>query len=539
MRAGTSMAVAVPAANDRTDVIAYLATLGAPPKPAPPPPLGLVKGPTQAQLDVAATSRSDWLYANKDYGGQRYVDLDQINVANASKLRAQCIYRSSTTTETQTNPIVYQGTMYLTLGRTTVAIDARTCREKWTYTWQAKGNELSTTNRGAAIKDGKLVRGTADGWLIALDLGSGQLLWSREIASAKSSEYLSAPPLIYKDKVIYGPAGGDWGAKGWVGAFELDSGEPIWLFNTIPDDGEPGAETWKDPKARAHGGGALWTPLSLDVSKGALYVPVANPAPDFYGELRLGENLYTNSLVALDIETGKLNWYYQALPHDADLSQVSPLFSATVKGKRRDLVTVAVKDGLLRVLDRNTHEVRYELPVTTRKKVNAPPTVDGTHRCPGLLGGPEWNGPAYSPKSNTLFIGAVDWCGTFSKFDSEPQHMTGAHYYGGHADNDPRDQAKGCLTAIDAATGNVRWKKLWDTPLLAGMLATRGGVLFTGDMNNNFLRSMKATARSSTASTPAAAWAVAWSATNWTASSTSQRCRASSRVSSGGQACRR
>ncbi|MGH8628097.1 MAG: PQQ-binding-like beta-propeller repeat protein, partial [Gammaproteobacteria bacterium] len=430
---GTSMIISVPEANDRADVIAYLATLGSAPPPPPPPPLGLVKGPTQAQLDAAATSRGDWLYANKDYSGQRYVDLDQINVKSASKLRAHCIYRSSTATESQTNPIVYNGVMYLTLGRATVGIDAQTCREKWSYTWPAKGNELSTTNRGAAIKDGKLVRGTADGWLIALDLGSGQLLWSREIASAKASQYLSMPPLIYKDMVIYGPSGGDWGAKGWVGAFKLDNGEPIWRFNTIPDDGEPGAETWKDAKARAHGGGALWTPLSLDAAKGVLYVPVANPAPDYYGELRLGDNLYTNSMVALDVATGKLKWYYQALPHDvhdADLSQVSPLFSATVKGKRRDLVTVSVKDGLLHVLDRESHEHLYQVPITTRKNIDTPPTVEGIYRCPGFLGGPEWNGPAYSPQSNTLFVPAVDWCGTFTKFDKDPTHTTGTHYYG-------------------------------------------------------------------------------------------------------------
>ncbi len=491
--AGTAMVVAVPAAGDRADVIAYLSTLklaASAASAAPAPALGLVKGPTQAQLEAASTSRRDWLYATKDYSGQRYVELDQVNVNTASKLRAQCIYRSSTATQMQTNPIVYQGVMYLTLGRATVAIDAQTCREKWTYNWQPKGKEISTTSRGAAIKDGKLVRGTADGWLIALDLGSGQLLWSREIASAKSSQYLSMPPLIYKDMVLYGPAGADYGPKNWVGAFKLDDGEPIWRFNLVPDDDEPGAETWKDAKARANGGGSLWTPLTLDVPNGVLYLPVGNPAPDFYGAVRPGDNLYTNSLVALDVATGKLKWYYQAVAHDehdSDLSQVSPLFSTTVKGRQRDLVTLSGKDGLLRVLDRNTHEVLYQLPITTRTNVDTPPTVEGIHRCPGLLGGMEWNGPAYSPKSNTLFVAAVDWCGTFTKFDTEPEFVREAHYYGGAVVSDPRDQAKGWLTAIDASTGKVRWKNAWKTPLVAGVVATRGGVLFTGDMNNDFL----------------------------------------------------
>jgi len=491
---GTAMAASVPAANDRADLIAYFATLKAPvaasAKPPAAPQLGLVKGPTQAELDAASTNRRDWLYANKDYSGQRYVDLDQINVKNASGLRAHCIYRSSTATQAQTNPIVYQGVMYLTLGRATVAIDAQTCREKWTHNWQAKGNEISTTNRGAAIKDGKLVRGTADGWLIALDLGSGQLVWSREIASSKSNQYLSMPPLIYKDMVIYGPAGADFGQKSWVGAFKLDDGQPLWRFNLIPDDDEPGADSWKDAKSRAHGGGSLWTPLALDTKKGLLYLPVGNPSPDFYGEVRPGDNLYTNSVVVLDVATGKLQWYHQALAHDvhdSDLSQISPLFTTTVQGKRRDLVTLSGKDGLLRVLDRDTREVLYELPITTRKNFDAPPTVEGTHRCPGLLGGMEWNGPAYSPRSNTLFAGAVDWCGTFTKFDAPPPQVVAEHYYGGSVVSDPRDQAKGWLTAIDGATGKVRWKNQWDAPAAAGIVSTRGGVLFTGDMDNNFL----------------------------------------------------
>jgi alcohol dehydrogenase (cytochrome c) len=492
---GTAMAASIPAANDRADLIAYLATLKAAPaaadaKPAATPKLGLVKGPTQAELDAASTSRRDWLYASKDYAGQRYVDLDQINVKNAAQLRAHCIYRSSTATPAQTNPIVYQGMMYLTLGRQTVAIDAKTCREKWTHNWQPKGHEISPTNRGAAIKDGKLVRGTADGSLIALDLGSGQLLWSREIASSKSNQYLSMPPLIYQDMVIYGPAGADFGQKAWVGAFKLADGQPVWRFNLVPDDGEPGAETWKDAKSRAHGGGSLWTPLALDTKKGLLYLPVGNPAPDFYGEVRPGDNLYTNSVVVLDVATGKLKWYHQAVAkdvHDSDLSQISPLFTATVKGKRRDLVTLSGKDGLLRVLDRDTREVLYQLPITTLKNVDAPPTVEGTHRCPGLLGGMEWNGPAYSPRNNTLFVGAVDWCGTFTKFDAPPPQVVAEHYYGGSVVSDPREQAKGWLTAIDAATGKVRWKNQWNAPAAAGIVSTRGGVLFTGDMDNNFL----------------------------------------------------
>src|SRR5207237_6006025 len=159
----------------------------------------------------------------------------------------------------------------------------------------AQGRVLSQPSGGVASKDGVLVRGPADGYLIALDMANGQLLWSRQIASADSSQYLSMPPLIFEDLVIYGPAGADWGAKNWIGAFRLATGEPVWRFNLIPDDNEPGAETWTNAKSRDHGGGSVWTPLSLDVAKGALYVPVGNPSPDFYPDARPGTNLYTNS----------------------------------------------------------------------------------------------------------------------------------------------------------------------------------------------------------------------------------------------------
>ena len=491
---GTAMTVMLPEAADRATLFQYLATLkdtaaetpSLPTKPAGPK----VTGPSQAELDDAATSTENWLYASHDYGGTRFVDLKQITASNAEDLRPVCLYRSEQTASVQTSPIVYDGVMYLTFGRTTVAIDATTCRERWTSTWQPKGHEVSPVNRGVAIKDGKLIRGTADGYLLALDMGDGSLLWSREVASAAGGQYLSMPPLIYGDLIIIGPAGADFGAKNWVGAFRLDTGDPVWRFNLIPDSGEPGAETWKNQDALKHGGGSLWTPLSLDVKAGTVYLPVGNPAPDFYGEVRPGDNLYTDSLVALDARSGKLLWYRQFIPHDvhdADLSQVSPLFSAMIKGAKRDVIAVSGKDGLLRLLDRNNHEQVYQVAITTRENFTAAPTVEGIHRCPGSLGGMEWNGPAYDPIGNTLFVAAVDWCGTFRKFDKEPPIIQENRYLGGSVASDPRKKAKGWLIAFDSATGQERWKYASSTPLVAGVTATSGDVLFTGDLNNDFL----------------------------------------------------
>ena len=252
----------------------------------------------------------------------------------------------------------------------------------------------------------------------------------------------------------------------------------MWKFNLVPDPGEPGAETWENPESLKHGGGSLWTPLSLDAKAGIVYLPVGNPAPDFYGEIRPGANLYTNSIVALDAKTGKLLWYRQFIPHDvhdADLSQVSPLFETTVDGKKHKVISVSGKDGLLRLLDRESQEQFYEVPITTRENVDAVPTVEGVHRCPGLLGGMEWNGPAYDPGSNTLFVPAVDWCGIFSKAPKDPPIMQGMHYYGGAVASDPREKSKGWLTAFDASTGKERWKYASPTPLVAGVTATSGG----------------------------------------------------------------
>lgn len=453
-------------------------------------PVFAAVGPTQDELNSAGTNSEDWLYATHDYSGQRFVDLKQITPGNVTHLRVACIYRPSDLGPVQTNPLVYKGVMYFTIGRSVVAMDARTCRERWKYTWEPKGKELSPTNRGVAIKDGKVVRGTADGYLIAVDAAKGDLVWSKQIASAQDNQYLSMPPLIFEDMIIYGPAGADWGQKGWVAAFDLNNGEQIWKFRYIPNPGEPGAETWKDPDALKNGGGSLWTPVSLDAKKGILYLPVGNPAPDFYGDHRAGDNLYTNSLIALEIRTGKMLWYRQTVPHDVrdwDLDQASPLFTTTIGGREREVIVATGKDGFLYLLDRNTQEVLYQVSVTTQENGDVPLTVEGVHACPGLLGGEEWNGPAYSPVTNTLYVPAVDWCSTFKKAPEKPTYAQGEHYYGGAAIMDPWEKASGWVTAIDASTGKIRWRYHSPTPMLAAVTVTSSGLVFTGDFNHNFL----------------------------------------------------
>lgn len=470
-------------------------SLGARPEPpadaAPRAAVSPVAGyPTQAELDAAASNAVDWLHSNHDYAGQRYVDLRQIDAQNAAQLRPVCMYQAGDTKAFHNNPIVYRGVMYITTSTSTMALDATTCRLKWRHDWRPKSIEVHPPNRGVAIKDGRVVRATTDGYLFALDIETGKMLWEKKvIASEKNEGSFNMAPVIFEDKILLGLGISEQGVKGWIGAFRLENGEPVWRFNTVPDDNEPGIETWGGADSRLRGGGAVWAPMSFDHQQGLLYVPVANPAPDFYDDLRPGANLYTSSMVVLDVRTGKLKWYYQAVPHDVhdyDLTQVSPLFTTTIAGRARKLVAVAGKDGLLHVLDRETREHVYEVPVTTRINADKPITKEGVHACPGVLGGVLWNGPAFNPRTNMLYVPAVDWCGTFRE-GTEVKFVPGQAYMGGTFFHGPEDKPRGWLTAVEASTGKVAWKYESSRPMLAAVTATSADLLFTGELTGDFL----------------------------------------------------
>ena len=444
-------------------------------------------GPTHAELVSAVDNANDWLFHTHDYTGQRYSALTQITQANVGNLRAVCAYQLGDLDNFQTGPIVYRGVMYLTTAHLTVAIDAATCRPKWKHVWEVRDRDVWTNNRGVAIRDGRVVRATSDGYLFALDAANGNLLWARHVGFADKGETFTMPPLIYDDLIILGPAGSENAIKGWVGAFSLQDGSPVWRFNIVPAPGEPGSETWNSPPGVPVGGGATWTPFSLDVRRGLVHVGATNPAPDFPAALRGGDNLYTNSMLALDARTGTLAWYAQLVPaddHDWDLTQVSPLFSTTVRGQRRDLIATVGKDGILRVLDRETHERLYETPVTTIENAEAPVTTAGTHACPGILGGVEWSGPAYNPGTNMLYTPAVDWCGTYILADSV-YYVEGENYLGGEWVFD--EQSQGWVTAVDASTGDVRWRYRSPRPMVAAVTTTAGGLVFTGELTGDFL----------------------------------------------------
>lgn len=462
-----------------------------PAKPAAPAASAASKLPSQEELNAADTNTTDWLVSNHGYSGQRYVDLKQINTRNVASLRAACIYQASDTKAFHTNPLVYRGVMYLTTSTSTMAIDATTCKERWRHNWRPKSVEVWPPNRGVAIKDGRVVRATTDGYMFALDMETGKVLWEKKVVdSAKNEGSFNGAPVIFEDLVFIGLGVSEQGVRGWVGAFKLDNGELVWRFNSIPNPGEPGSETWGDSEAIKHGGGAVWAPMSLDAKAGLLYVPISNPAPDFHDDDRPGANLYTNTMMVLDARTGKMKWYYQAMPHDThdyDTTQVSPLFSSTIGGKTRKLVAVSGKDGLLHVLDRETKEHLYEVPVTTRSNVEVPlNSTEAVHVCPGVLGGVQWNGPAFNPRTNMLYVNAVDWCGTFREA-KEARFVAGQIYMGGIHVADPPEKARGWLTAVDASTGKVTWKYESSKPMLAAVTTTSGDLIFTGELTGDFL----------------------------------------------------
>ena len=443
---------------------------------------------------AGGSSAGDWVYVDHDLAGTRHSALKQINTENVSRLVKACAYTFPDKEPSQTAPIVSAGVMYLTTAHYTVAVDGADCHLIWSSTWTPREHEPLNTHRGAALADGKIIRGTNDGFLLALDAKDGHQLWAKQIADPKEGYFISMPPLVHGDLIYIGPAGAETAARGWVGAFRIKDGEQVWRFNIVPDDGEPGADTWgPDPAARKHGGGNLWTPMSFDGKKNLLYVPGGNAAPDLYDDDRPGDNLYTNSLIALDATTGHLVWYRQFVPHDVhdyDVSHVAPVFKTTIDGSTRDVIASTGKDGLLRLVDRDSKDIIYSVPFTNRLNVEAPITRTPVRVCPGTLGGEEWNGSAYYAKQNLLIVPATDWCAEFSKDatapDPQKEHTRG-FYFGGQTKFDPWPAARGRLTAFDASTGHEKWRYDAAKPMIAGVTTTEGDLIFTGEITGDLL----------------------------------------------------
>jgi PQQ-dependent dehydrogenase (methanol/ethanol family) len=424
-----------------------------------------------------------WPNYNFKLNGQRFSRLDQINTGNAAQLGEVCRVQIDGPTSFTAGLIVVDGTIYTTTSAETVALDATTCALRWKFTYTPDETEQPPSNRGVAVLDGRVFRGTADGRLIALDAATGKLLWKDVVGDPRLGESIAAAPLAWQGIVYEGIAGGELGVKGRMMAYDAATGRERWRFDTIPTGTQIGANTWKDPATAKTGGGAIWGAFSLDVTTGELFVPVGNPWPAVAAPYRPGANLFTSSLVVLDARSGALKWWHQLVPHDArdlDLASAPVLYRDR---KIRDLAAFAGKDGYVQAIDRDTRKVLFHVPVTTIENEGVAATAAGIHICPGFGGGVEWNGPALDPLNNTLITGSVDWCMTVATAPVE--YKAGEHELGGTIKPDPG--ASGWVVAMDSETGTVRWRFHAEKPVIAGITPTAGGVLFTGDTGGNFL----------------------------------------------------
>lgn len=422
---------------------------------------------------------------NKGYRGERYTGLERINTGNADKLRPLCMFQLGELGTFSTGPVVYDGILYATTHLGTYAIDAATCRKLWSHHHLAQGPEMNATNKGVALAGGRVIRGTQGGFLYALDAKTGAPLWMRQVADWSIGEGVGAAPIVWNDVVYIAKAGGDWGVRGRLMAFKVADGSPAWTFDLTPTGSEVGAQTWKKTGTAERGGGAAWVTYALDRETGTLFVPVGNPGPDYNARMRPGDNLFTISVVALDARAGKLKWWYQLRPnddHDWDATVVS-LFDSN----GRKLVATAGKEGILHVVDRADGKLVFKLPVTTVLNHDVPITPEGVRVCP--VAGVQWNGAAHSPLTSLLYVNAIDWC-TFFKLGPDPQWVATVPYTGlanGWGTNDPIDKWHGWINAIDPATGKMAWRVKWPTPMYAALTPTAGNLLFTGDLDGNFL----------------------------------------------------
>jgi len=450
---------------------------------APPAHYGHASSKTPDDADLRNADDRDWLMYNRDYSGQRYSALGQITARNALTLHAICAFQLGEVGWYSASPVIYDGTLYITVADSTFAIDATTCRKRWQQDFITRERApLANVNRGVALYRGAVYRTTPSGHLIALDLASGTLLWDVRVSDTASGRWLAAAPIAYDGKIFMGEAGGDTGAPGHVYAFDSTTGKRLWTFDLAPTGMQLGADTWKD--GAAIGGGSTWTSYSLDPAQRALYVPVGNPAPAYAGDGRLGNNLFSNSIIALDIDSGRLNWFAQQIPHDVhDWDTAAPPVLYSIAG--RQFISVATKGGWLYVYDRGSHQLLAKTEVSTHLNADAPPTPNGVRICPGVLGGVQYFGPSFSPKDAALFVNSVEWCGNYQV--SEPHYIHGSLYMGGQMILDPIKEASGWIRSFDAATGRQRWSVKMETPMVAGLTATAGGVLLTGDLNGDFM----------------------------------------------------
>jgi alcohol dehydrogenase (cytochrome c) len=460
-------------------------------------------GVTYEQIVSGLAEPSHWLTFSGDYTGRRHSPLTQVTPANVKRLAPIWTFQSGTLARGrgfETTPLAVDGVLYVTGPNNFAwAIDARSGRSFWEYRRDLPEDltygASAPVNRGFGILGERLFMVTLDAHLLALDRRTGTVLWDVVLADYRIGYAATLAPLVVDDKVIVGISGGEYTTRGFVDAYDPSSGERIWRLHTIPAPGERGSETWPSDETMARGGGATWMTGSFDPRLGLLYWGTGNPNPDYYGADRVGDNLFTGSLLAIDVDSGALRWHYQFTPHDThdwDSNHVPVLAELALEGGVREVVMVANRNGFFYVLDRATGELLLAKPytATTWAREVGPdgrPIVlneDGSAGClPDQWGATNFQPPSFDPALDLFFVNARETCATFVA--QPPQFVPGQTSTGGVVWAD-RDRAYGALRAIDARTGAIQWEFRYPTPTMAGVMSTASGLVFAGDNEGNF-----------------------------------------------------
>jgi alcohol dehydrogenase (cytochrome c) len=434
--------------------------------------------------DLLHIDSADWLTYNRDLAGDRYSPLAQIQISNVSQLTPRCIFQLGELGSFQNSPVIYKGKMYINAKYKTFAIDAATCAQLWENDYIPQDPEHEqAAGRGVAFYEGRLFRGTSDGHVIALDAATGKLLWDARVTNAYLGFSISLAPVAFEGKVFVGESGADSGIKGRVFALDANTGAVVWSFDLIPTGDQPGHESWS--AGAEHGGASVWSTVTIDPESHLVLVPTGNPGPDYNGVGRPGDNLFTDSVVALDIKTGKLAWYVQQVPHDTRDWDTAAAPAIYDRGGRK-YMAIAAKEGHLFLYDRQTQKLIAKTE-TMGPRVNTDIPQSYTEpvlTCPGGHG--QWNGAAYAPKTKMLFVGTEYRCTSTQLV--EPRYIPGQGYGAGRVSH-PGDgtTTAGWIKGFDAETGKEIWGYEWPTPVNSGMTTTAGGILLAGDRIGDFL----------------------------------------------------
>jgi alcohol dehydrogenase (cytochrome c) len=453
------------------------------------------------------TSQTDWNTYDGSYSGNRYTALRQIDKANVARLAPRWIFPMDETTALETTPLVVDGIMYVTTANQCFALDAGSGRQIWHFqrprTSGLVGNAAGGINRGAAVSGDRVFLVTDHAHLLALNRFTGQLAWDIEMADHTQNYSATSAPLAIGDSIVSGVAGGDAGARGFVAAYDRATGKEQWRFWTAPLPGEPGSETWKGSTGE-HPAAATWFTGSYDPELGLIYWQAGNPGSDLNGDQRLGDNLYSCSVVALDAKTGKLKWYFQFTPHDEwdwDAQQPLVLVDAQWEGRPRKLLLDANRNGFFYVLDRADGKLLLTVPfvqkITWAKGIDAAgrpipnpdqrPTAAGARVCPSLIGAANWWSNSFDPATGLLYVQTLESCGIFTK--RETAWEAGRGFNGGTTRDSPDDRPQKSLRAIDIHTGKIAWQLPETGPgtTRGGTLATASGLVFFCDDSNAFV----------------------------------------------------